>query len=111
PRSQPTLPLRPGINDFRGPSFHTYYWPHEGIDLKGKRVGIVGTGATAIQIIPVIAEEVETLHVFQRRPNWSAPLNNSPISEAEMADIQIGRASRRESEQLSMSCGSDPYKL
>ncbi|WP_334127577.1 flavin-containing monooxygenase [Sneathiella sp.] len=86
--SQPTLPLLPGIDDFKGPSFHTYYWPHEGIDLKGKRVGIVGTGATAIQIIPVIAKEVETLHVFQRRPNWSAPLNNSPISEAEMADIR-----------------------
>src|SRR5690606_554086 len=86
--SQPTLPLLPGIDDFKGPSFHTYYWPHEGIDLTGKRVGIVGTGATAIQIIPVIAEEVETLHVFQRRPNWSAPLNNSPISEAEMADIR-----------------------
>ncbi|MEX1036407.1 MAG: NAD(P)/FAD-dependent oxidoreductase [Sneathiella sp.] len=86
--SQPTLPNIQGMDDFKGPSFHTYYWPHEGIDLKGKKVGIIGTGATAIQIIPVIAEEAEELFVFQRRPNWSAPLNNSPISDAEMADIR-----------------------
>ncbi len=86
--SQPTLPNIDGMEDFKGPSFHTYYWPHEGIDLKGKKVGIIGTGATAIQIIPVIAGEAEELHVFQRRPNWSAPLNNSPISDEEMADIR-----------------------
>ena len=86
--SQPTLPLLEGMDDFKGPSFHTYDWPHEGIDLKGKKVGIIGTGATAIQIIPVIAEEVDELYVFQRRPNWSAPLNNSPISDGEMADIR-----------------------
>ena len=86
--SQPTLPNIQGMDDFKGPSFHTYYWPHEGIDLKGKKVGIIGTGATAIQIIPVIAEEAEELYVFQRRPNWSAPLNNSEISDAEMTDIR-----------------------
>ena len=86
--SQPTLPNIQGMDDFKGPSFHTYYWPHEGVDLKGKKVGIIGTGATAIQIIPVIAEEAEELYVFQRRPNWSAPLNNSEISDAEMTDIR-----------------------
>ncbi|MCC3305299.1 flavin-containing monooxygenase [Sneathiella sp. HT1-7] len=86
--SQPTLPKLEGMDDFKGTSFHTYYWPHEGIDLTGKKVGIIGTGATAIQIIPVIAEQAEELYVFQRRPNWSAPLNNSELSEAEMADIR-----------------------
>lgn len=86
--SQPTLPKLEGINDFNGPSFHTYYWPHDGIDLKGKKVGIIGTGATAIQIIPVVAEDAGDLYVFQRRPNWSAPLNNSEISKEEMADIR-----------------------
>lgn len=86
--SQPTLPKLEGMDDFKSTSFHTYYWPHEGIDLTGKKVGIIGTGATAIQIIPVIAEQAEELYVFQRRPNWSAPLNNSELSEAEMADIR-----------------------
>lgn len=86
--SQPTLPKLEGMDDFKGESFHTYYWPHEGIDLTGKKVGIIGTGATAIQIIPVIAEQAEELYVFQRRPNWSAPLNNSELSDAEMADIR-----------------------
>ena len=86
--STPTLPRLEGMDDFKGQSFHTYYWPHEGVDLRGKKVGIIGTGATAIQIIGEIADKVGELHVFQRRPNWSAPLNNSPISEKEMADIR-----------------------
>ncbi|WP_417520103.1 flavin-containing monooxygenase [Minwuia sp.] len=87
--SQPTLPNVEGRDDFKGDSFHTYYWPHEGYDLKGKKVGIIGTGATAIQIIPEVAKEAAELTVFQRRPNWAAPLNNSLISEEEMADIRI----------------------
>ena len=86
--SQPTLPRLEGMKDFKGPSFHTYYWPKEGVDLAGKRVAVIGTGATAIQVIGAIADKVGDLTVFQRRPNWSAPLNNSPISEAEMADIR-----------------------
>ena len=56
--------------------------------MADKRVGIIGTGATAIQVIAEIADKVGDLTVFQRRPNWSAPLNNSPISDAEMADIR-----------------------
>jgi len=86
--SAPTLPRLEGIDSFKGHSFHTYYWPHEPPDLAGKRVAVVGTGATGIQVIAEIAGEVGELTVFQRRPNWSAPLNNSAISEAEMADIR-----------------------
>jgi cation diffusion facilitator CzcD-associated flavoprotein CzcO len=86
--SAPTLPRLDGLDSFKGPSFHTYYWPHEGVEIKGKRVAVIGTGATAIQIIGEIADKVEELTVFQRRPNWSAPLNNSSISENEMADIR-----------------------
>ena len=73
---------------FKGRSFHTFHWPHEPVELAGKKVGIIGTGATAIQVIGEIADKVGELTVFQRRPNWSAPLNNSPISEEEMADIR-----------------------
>src|ERR1051325_7011955 len=76
------------MGSFKGRSFHTFDWPHEGVPLAGKKVGIIGTGTTAIQIIGEIADKVGELFVFQRRPNWSAPLNNSPISAEEMADIR-----------------------
>ena len=86
--STPTLPRLEGMDSFRGRSFHTYYWPHEPVEMAGKKVAIIGTGATAIQIIGEIADKVGELTVFQRRPNWAAPLNNGPISDAEMADIR-----------------------
>lgn len=86
--SAPTMPQLEGIDDFKGRSFHTYYWPHEPVDLTGKKVAVIGTGATAIQLIGEIADKVGELTVFQRRPNWSAPLNNSQISEQEMGDIR-----------------------
>jgi len=88
PLSTPTLPRIPGMDDFKGLSFHTANWPHEPLNLSGKRVGIIGTGATAIQIIPVVAEQAGHLTVFQRRANWAAPLNNAPISAQEMAAIR-----------------------
>src|SRR5262249_6370570 len=86
--SIPTLPRLPGMASFKGRSFHTFHWPHEGVDLKGKRVAVIGTGATAIQVIGAIAPEVGQLTVFQRRPNWAAPLNNGRFSPAEMAKIR-----------------------
>jgi thioredoxin reductase len=86
--SVPTGPRYQGMDLFRGKSFHTFHWPHEGVELAGKRVGVIGTGATAIQVIAEIADKVGELYVFQRRPNWSAPLNNSPISDTEMAQIR-----------------------
>ena len=87
--STPTLPRLEGMDTFKGPSFHTFHWPHEPVEMTGKKVAIIGTGATAIQIIGEIADKVGELTVFQRRPNWAAPLNNGPISDAEMADIRI----------------------
>ncbi len=86
--SAPTLPRLEGMGSFKGQSFHTFYWPHEPVELKGKKVAVIGTGATAIQVIAEIADKVGELTVFQRRPNWAAPLNNSLISEQEMADIR-----------------------
>ena len=86
--SIPTLPKLEGMDSFEGPSFHSFHWPHEPIDLTGKRVAVIGTGATAIQLIPEVAKAADRLTVFQRRANWAAPLNNAPISEAEMAAIR-----------------------
>ena len=88
PLSVPTMPSFPGQESFSGRSFHTYWWPEDLKSLAGSRVGIIGTGATGIQIIGAIASEVASLTVFQRRPNWSSPLNNSPISETEMGQIR-----------------------
>jgi cation diffusion facilitator CzcD-associated flavoprotein CzcO len=86
--SIPTLPRFEGMDSFKGRSFHTFYWPQESVELAGKKVAVIGTGATGIQVIGEIADKVSELTVFQRRPNWSAPLNNGPISQAEMADIR-----------------------
>jgi cation diffusion facilitator CzcD-associated flavoprotein CzcO len=86
--SAPTLPRYEGMDTFGGQSFHTYEWPHEPVDLTGKRVAVIGTGATGVQIIGAIADRVGSLHVFQRRPNWCAPLRNGLISESEMEDIR-----------------------
>lgn len=87
PLSIPTVPDYEGMDDFQGQSFHTFHWPSN-LKLEGLRVGVVGTGATGIQVIADIADKVGELKVFQRRPNWSTPLNNSPISDDEMADIR-----------------------
>lgn len=86
--SAPTMPNIPGTEAFKGQSCHTHDWPKEGVDFAGKRVGIIGTGATAVQTIQEIAKSVGHLTVFQRTPNWCAPLNNGHISEAEMRDIR-----------------------
>jgi cation diffusion facilitator CzcD-associated flavoprotein CzcO len=70
-----------GIDSFKGESFHTSRWPKEKVDFTGKRVGVIGTGATAVQMIPIIAKEVGHLTVFQRTPNYCAPLRNSLVTE------------------------------
>ena len=68
--SNPTLPNIPGVRDYKGQAFHTSRWPAEAVSFEGKNVGIIGVGATAIQIIPEVAKTVKTLMVFQRTPNW-----------------------------------------
>ncbi len=83
-----TLPAIPGRDSFHGPAYHPARWPHTPVDFTGKRVGIIGTGATAIQAIPEIAKQAKQLTVFQRRPNWAAPLHNAKISKEEMDAIK-----------------------
>lgn len=86
--SAPTLPRIEGRETFGGQSFHTYDWPEERTDFSGERVGLIGTGATGVQLVPMVAKQAKELFVFQRRPNWCAPLHNSPISPEEMARIK-----------------------
>ena len=73
------IPAFAGIESFKGESFHTSRWPKERVELAGKRVGVIGTGATAVQLITEIAKEVGHLTVFQRTPNYCAPLRNGPV--------------------------------
>jgi cation diffusion facilitator CzcD-associated flavoprotein CzcO len=86
--SAATMPNIPGIDTFKGISCHTHRWPKEDVDAAGKRVGIIGTGATAVQTIQEIAKTVGHLTVFQRTPNWCAPLHNAKISDQEMRNIR-----------------------
>jgi cation diffusion facilitator CzcD-associated flavoprotein CzcO len=100
--SIPTLPRLKGMETFKGRSFHTFNWPHEPVELAGKKVAVIGTGATGIQVIAEIADKVGELTVFQRRPNWASPLHNGPISDAEMADI------RSRYEEIFATCARTP---
>jgi len=86
--SQPTLPRISGIDTFKGQSFHTSRWPHEPVTYAGKRVAVIGTGATGVQTIQEVCKDVGHLTVFQRRPNWCAPLHNAKIGPREMKDIR-----------------------
>ena len=86
--SAPTMPTIAGIDSFKGRSCHTHYWPKERVPFDGKRVAVIGTGATAVQTITEIAKTAGHLTVFQRTPQWCAPLHNAPIDKAEMARIR-----------------------
>ena len=86
--SVPHFPDVPGRDDFRGESFHTGLWPTEPVDFAGKRVAVVGTGSSGVQIIPAIADEVASLTAYQRTANWCTPLNNAPITPEEQAHLR-----------------------
>ena len=86
--SAPTLPNIPGVETFAGKSFHTSRWPHEPVDFTGKRIAVIGTGATGVQTIQEVAKTAGQITVFQRTPNWCAPLHNTKISPMEMARIK-----------------------
>jgi cation diffusion facilitator CzcD-associated flavoprotein CzcO len=90
PLSAPTMPTIPGVDSFAGQSFHTARWPHEPVSFAGKRVAVIGTGATGIQTIQEVAKTAGHLTVFQRTPNWCAPLLNSKINAEEMVRIRAG---------------------
>jgi cation diffusion facilitator CzcD-associated flavoprotein CzcO len=77
--SAPQMPKIPGLEDYKGEWHHTGLWPHTPVNFAGKRVGIIGAGATAVQLITAIAKEVGHMTIFQRTPNFCAPLRNAPI--------------------------------
>jgi cation diffusion facilitator CzcD-associated flavoprotein CzcO len=86
--SVPYFPEVPGRQDFRGASFHTGRWPTTPVDFAGKRVAVIGTGSSGVQVIPAIAGEVASLTVYQRSANWCTPLNNGPITGEEQEQLR-----------------------
>jgi len=88
--SVPYLPELPGRDDFRGQAFHTGRWPAESIDFRGKKVAVVGTSSSGVQVVPTILDEVAELVVFQRTANWCTPLNNQPLAPDEQARLRAG---------------------
>ncbi len=88
PLSAPTLPKIEGRESYQGEAYHTGLWPKEEVSFEGKRVAVIGTGATGVQAITEIAKTAKTLTVFQRRPNWCKPLHNKKISKEEMVELR-----------------------
>jgi cyclohexanone monooxygenase len=93
--SATNVPDFAGLESFAGDWYHTSRWPKEGVDLTGKRVGVVGTGSTGIQVVPVVAEEAAHLYVFQRTPNYSLPTGNEPMDPEFERDWKAGYEEHR----------------
>jgi len=94
--SAPKVPDIEGLDTFEGSKYHTAEWPHEGVDFAGKRVGVIGTGSSGVQSIPIIAEQAEHLTVFQRTPVFTIPAQNRPYTEAELAEMKARYQEYRE---------------
>jgi cyclohexanone monooxygenase len=100
--STANLPDIPGRDSFEGEVLHTGRWPHHPVDLGGKRVGVIGTGSSAIQAIPVIAEQAAQLVVFQRTPNYSVPAHNHPLEPSDLEAVKANYADLRERNRRTM---------
>ena len=101
-----------GVDAFAGVTAHTGNWPHAGLDVGGKRVGVIGTGSSAIQSIPHLAAAAEHLTVFQRTATYSVPALNRPLTAEEQADIK-GRypAFRAANRQQTGAFGSENQRI
>jgi cyclohexanone monooxygenase len=99
--SRSKLPEVPGLDRFQGATYHTGHWPHDGVDFTGMRVGIIGTGSSAVQSIPVIAEQTADLTVFQRTPAYSIAALNRPLEQSEIDSMKTDYRAWREAQRTS----------
>ncbi|MFB9923082.1 alpha/beta hydrolase fold domain-containing protein [Amycolatopsis halotolerans] len=99
--SATNMPEIPGRDSFAGELYHTGAWPHHGVEFEGKRVGVIGTGSSGIQTIPVVAETAARVTVFQRSPNYSIPARNRPLPPEFIADVKAGYPERRRLSRIS----------
>ena len=100
--SVPRLPDIPGLERFQGETYHTGLWPHEPVELAGKHVGVLGTGSSAVQVVPAIAGTAAEVIVFQRTPAFSVPAWNHPLSDA---DVRAKKARYRADRELARTTG------
>jgi len=100
--SAPRVPEFKGHERFAGRTFHTGQWPHESVDFTGQRVGVIGTGSSGIQVIPVVARQAKQLYVFQRTPNFSLPAHNRPLEAAGVAALKARYAEHRQNARDSL---------
>ncbi len=107
--SEPNKPDIPGIDDFVGEVIHTGRWPQEKVTFAGKRVGVIGTGSSGIQSIPMIAREAAHLTVFQRTPQYSIPAGNRPVRPEELNEARASFNQRRE--YMAVSPLGMPYPM
>ncbi|MBV9356168.1 MAG: NAD(P)/FAD-dependent oxidoreductase [Chloroflexi bacterium] len=99
--SSTNKPAFKGLASFQGRWYHTGQWPPDGVDFSRQRVGVIGTGSTAIQAIPRIARQARHLYVFQRTPNFSVPAHNGPLDAETQRQVKANYAARREKARYS----------
>jgi cation diffusion facilitator CzcD-associated flavoprotein CzcO len=92
----PYLPDIPGRDDFRGVQHHTGHWPAEPVEFAGKRVAVIGTSSSGVQVVAAVVDQVAELAVYQRSANWCTPLNNRPITAEEQVELRAGFEELRE---------------
>jgi cyclohexanone monooxygenase len=97
--SSPSTPDFPGMSDFEGETLHTGRWPHDVVDFTGKRVGVIGTGSSALQLTPLVAEEASQLTVFQRTATYAVPAHNGPLDPDMRAQVKADYRGLRERNQ------------
>jgi cyclohexanone monooxygenase len=93
--SIPQTPNIKGLDSFRGELYHSAYWPKENVQFRGKKVGLIGTGSSGVQMTPIIAEQATHLTVFQRTANYSVPAQNEPVSKQLSREVKAHYADRR----------------
>ncbi|MBT5266021.1 MAG: NAD(P)/FAD-dependent oxidoreductase [Rhodospirillaceae bacterium] len=103
--STPRVPDFKGIEGFKGNWYHTGMWPHEGVDFTGRRVAVIGTGSSGIQMIPIIAGQAEHLHVFQRTANFCLPARNMPL------DPEVERSHKAEYPERRRAAYDTPFGI
>ncbi|MDQ7860945.1 NAD(P)/FAD-dependent oxidoreductase [Peribacillus frigoritolerans] len=100
--SAPNKPNFKGLETFKGKQYHTAKWPHEGVDFSGQRVGVIGTGSSGVQTIPLIAKEADELVVFQRTPGYIVPLRNCPMTPEYSQSVKENYGKWRRTERKSL---------
>ena len=101
--SKSNTPQFEGLNQFEGQLFHTAQWPHTEVDFAGKDVGVIGTGSSAIQLIPIVADQAKSLTVFQRTANFSIPAHNSDMDRKHEAQVKANYKEFRTQNSLQRS--------